>query len=322
MFEWVRRKVMAKTDGGAGPAGRVPARVDDVPGGIIKRAHSDERRASRGRRRSDSVGRGIDVPRVLIIEPDEDTRLLYAMLFEECGYTVYTATDEPSGLAIALHCLPDVVVTAIALPTISGFDILGHLHDDADAANIPVVVVTSYLHFNTPARGRAPGAILVLEKPSDPETLIGSVRELALVTPPERSLKRQLTRTLLALHKFGTQFKPDADAQQRVRALIDRLQVAVLALDEQGRYVAASPGASSLTGYSQRELLTMSIFDSLLEVDFSVHKRWQECLAVEQGNGTAMVRSGSGRNTKVQTAFLTICPGLHAAAIAPAPDAR
>ena len=101
--------------------------------------------------------------------------------------------------------------------------------------------------------------------------------------------------TLLTLRKFGTHFKPDADAQQRVRAIIDRLQVAVLALDEQGRYVAASPGASSLTGYSHGELLTMSIVDSPLEVDFSVHERWQRVSGDRTSNRTATVRDGSGR---------------------------
>ena len=83
------------------------------------------------------------------------------------------------------HLLPDVVVTEIDLPMMSGFDVLGHLHDHPNTANIPVVVVTSYLHFNTPVGGRAPGAILVLERPSDPETLLRSVGKLALDTPPE-----------------------------------------------------------------------------------------------------------------------------------------
>ena len=321
MFEWVSRRVMARRNG-AGPVGPESPGADDSQRRIMERRHID-RRATRGRRRLDSVGRGSETSRVLIIDPHEGTRLLYAMLFEEAGYTVYAAMDGPSGLAIAQHNLPDVVVMEIARPTTNGgFDILGQLRDNPVTANIPVVVVTSYLRFNTPARARASGAILVLEKPSDPETLIGSVRELTLVTPPERSLKRQLTRTLLTLRMFGKHLKPDADAQQRVRALIDRLQLAVLALDQQGRYVAASRGASSLTGYSRGELLKMSIFDSPLDVDLSAPKRWQEFLGSEQDSGTATVRNGSGRSTKVEAAFLTIVPGLHAAAIAPAPDAR
>ena len=132
-------------------------------------------------------------------------------------------------------------------------------------------------------------------------------------------MKRQLTRTLLTLRKLGTHFKPTADAQERVRALIDRLQVAVLALDEDGRPIAASPAASRLTGYSQGELLTMSIFDALLDAEVPVHDHWKEFLAGAPGNPTAIVRDGTGRSTRVQAAFLTIVPGLHAAAIAPAP---
>jgi PAS domain S-box-containing protein len=244
------------------------------------------------------------------------------MLSEEAGLAVYPAVDGPSGLAIAQHCLPDVVVADIDRPTNSGFDLLGRLHKDPVTANIPLVIVASDLHFDPPDHARAATTILAFEKATDPETLIGSVRELALVTPPERSLKRKLTRTLLTLRKLGTHFTPDADAQRRVRAVIDRLQVAVLALDEDGRSVAANSAASRLTGYSHAELLTMSIFDTLLDEDVSVHKHWQEFLAGEHGNPTAIVRDGTGRTTKVQAAFLTIFPGLHVAAIAPSPVPR
>jgi PAS domain S-box-containing protein len=139
------------------------------------------------------------------------------------------------------------------------------------------------------------------------------------MTPPERSVRRQLTRTLLALRKCAAQIKPDVDVQQRVRALIDRLQVAVLVLDEHGRYIAASPAVSELTGYAQHELLAMSIFDSQFDSDFLLQRdKWPNFGDAEQGGTTSTVRVGKRRMRSMKAAFLTIVPGLHAAAIAPA----
>jgi PAS domain S-box-containing protein len=146
--------------------------------------------------------------------------------------------------------------------------------------------------------------------------------ELASIAPPERSVRRQLTRTLLALRKCAAHMKPDVDVQQGVRALIDRLQVAVLALDEHGRYVAASAAASELTGYAQHELLAMSIFDSQLDSDFVFQRdEWPNFLEAEQEGMTAIVRLGKRPTRTMKAAFLTIVPGLHAAALAPVLDA-
>jgi PAS domain-containing protein len=70
-------------------------------------------------------------------------------------------------------------------------------------------------------------------------------------------VRRHLRRTLLTIPRVAAHATLDRDAQSHVRALVDRLQFAVLAIDERGRYLAASAGAPSLTGSSQSELLTM-----------------------------------------------------------------
>ncbi len=317
MFKWVHRSVNRR-DHDPQPDGRAAHRIDQLCGGTAERRHGG-RRVNAGRRELDRVAPRTEAQRVLIIAPNLDTRLLYAMLFEQTGYTVYAADEGPAGIAMAQHHLPDVVVVEGSVPTVTGFDTLGHLRATPLTANIPVVVVTSSLHFNTPGHARASGAILLLATSVEPDKLISSVAELVSMTPPERSVRRQLTRTLLALRKCAAQIKPDVDVQQRVRALIDRLQVAVLVLDEHGRYIAASPAVSELTGYAQHELLAMSIFDSQFDSDFLLQRdKWPNFVDAEQGGTTSTVRVGKRRMRRMKAAFLTIVPGLHAAAITPA----
>src|SRR5262245_32303987 len=107
MLEWVRSRILAKQDTGAGDVDHGTAAPENFCDEITELR--TDRRASRGRRWSDSVVSGdSESSRVLIIAPSEDTRLLYTMLFEEAGHTVYAAVDGPSGLAIAQHRLPDV----------------------------------------------------------------------------------------------------------------------------------------------------------------------------------------------------------------------
>ena len=155
---------------------------------------------------------------------------------------MYAADEGHAATAMAQHHLPDVVVAEGSAPAATVFDTLGQLRATPLTANISVVVIASSVQFDMPVH-TSPGDYSGTMKPVDPDKLISSVMELTSIAPPERSLRRQLTRTLLALRKCAAHMKPDVDVQQRVRALIDRLQVAVLALDEHGRYVAASAAA-------------------------------------------------------------------------------
>lgn len=267
------------------------------------------------RRRSEGIA-PVETPRVLLVEPDRDTRVLYASLFEEAGYAVYAMAEGIRAIDVARGRLPDVVVMDLAAPVTEGFEILRQWREDPLTSTIPIIVVTSLLQFDVPARTRALGAISVLERPMSPETILAEVDELIRATPRERLVVRQLRRSLLMLRELGKQVKPDERGQERIRSLIDRLQVAILALDTQGHYVAVSRGASTLTGYSRAELLGKSIYDEGLVLPPPVSERWQEFLTQQQAAAETIMRDSRGNSVSIQTEFATVLPGLHAAAFA------
>ena len=156
----------------------------------------------------------------------------------------------------------------------------------------------------------------MLTKPMSPETLLAEVDELMRATPRERLVVRRLRRTLLILRELGRRVKPEERGQERVRSLIDRLQIAILALDSQGRYVAVSRGASTLTGYSRAELLGTSIHHAGLVLAPTESEHWQELLTQQQAAAGTVIRDRSGNTVSVQTEFATVLPGLHVAAFA------
>lgn len=268
------------------------------------------------RRRSEGIAPVGETPRALLVEPDRDTRVLYASLFEEAGYAVYAMAEGIRAIDVARGRLPDVVVMDLAAPVTEGFEILRQWREDPLTSTIPIVVVTSLLQFDVPARTRASGAISVLERPMSPETILAEVDELIRATPRERLVVRQLRRSLLMLRELGKQVKPDERGQEHIRSLIDRLQVAILALDTQGHYVAVSRGASTLTGYSRAELLGKSIYDEGLVLPPPVSERWQEFLTQQQAAAETIMRDSRGNSVSIQTEFATVLPGLHAAAFA------
>jgi PAS domain-containing protein len=272
-----------------------------------------QRRSHWGRRREDGVSPVDETPRILLIEPNQETRLLYACLFEEAGYAVYALADCTGAIDAARGRLPDVVVMELDGPG-AGRDILRQWGEDPLISSIPIVVVASLLNFDVPSR--TPGQISVLGKSTGLECVLAEVDNLIRATPRERLVVRQLRRALLMLREVGQRVKPDEGAQERVRSLIDRLQVAILALDTEGHYVAVSRGASTLTGYARAELIGKSIFDTGLTLNPRVSAGWEEFLARKQCAAKTIMLDRSGNVVSIQTEFVTILPGLHVAAFA------
>jgi CheY-like chemotaxis protein len=274
------------------------------------------RRGRLGRRESDLVG--TSPPHVLVIEPHEDTRLLYVMLLTDAGWVAYGVSDGASGISAAEHRLPDVIVTEIAVPELDGFEILRRLSANPGTRHISMIAATGFVHFDVPRRAREAGFAEVLEKPLEPEALIQAVRQILLATPPDRRVRRQLRRSLLTLRKLGAHLQGESSAEERIRALIDRLQIAVLAFDDRGRYIAASAAVSSLTGYSRAHILSRSIFEApLVEPVPDMEQRWGDFLSARHCSALGTLKDAGGASLHLQAAFVTVLPGLHAAAIAP-----
>jgi len=231
-----------------------------------------ERRRQRGRRGADR--QSVSNPRVLLVEPREDTRELCTFLFEEAGYVVYHAANGVDALAVVNHRLPDLVVMDVAPSGRDGFAMLQALRADSATADIPAVIVADLLRYDAPERARESGATIVVAKPTAPVALLAAADELLKGTPVERFARRRIRRALRTLYTIGSRLNRDEDAMERIRTSIDRLQVAVLCIDGDGRCLAASTGAESLTGYTRQELLSMSIFDAAFGPNLPIAYDW------------------------------------------------
>ena len=255
---------------------------------------------------------------VLVIDPHEDTRALYSMMLADADCVVYGAADGPSGVLQAEYRLPDVILTELVVPQLDGFSIVHSLQANQLTAQIPVIAVTGLLHSGIADRARQAGFAAVLEKPVEPAALLHGVRAAVSSTPPDFRVRRRLRRSLLTLRKLGRHLAGDPSARERIRRLIDRLQVAVLAFDDNGQYVAASPAVSSLTGYSRTQILSRSIFQApLVNPPANLQQRWGDFLSAERCTASGAVKDADGATIELQAAFETVLPGLHAAAIAP-----
>jgi CheY-like chemotaxis protein len=83
------------------------------------------------------------IRRVLVIDDDEVSRYLVRRLLDDLPCVVSEAVDGTEGLRRALKEAPDAIFLDLAMPDISGEEVLERLRAEPVTAGIPVVVVTS-----------------------------------------------------------------------------------------------------------------------------------------------------------------------------------
>ena len=76
--------------------------------------------------------------RILLVDPDEDTRAMYREFFQLSGCEVVEAIDGREALAEALARPPALVIAEIRLPFIDGYALCEILRRDHATARIPI----------------------------------------------------------------------------------------------------------------------------------------------------------------------------------------
>src|SRR5258708_25207725 len=79
-------------------------------------------------------------PLALIVDDDEQLLRINARALIQGGYRVETAQDAEAGLAALRRTAFDVLVSYIAMPEMSGIDLVERLR--ADGTDLPVVLMT------------------------------------------------------------------------------------------------------------------------------------------------------------------------------------
>src|SRR4051812_23049574 len=103
--------------------------------------------------------------RVLVVEDDLLNRMFYCATLEGNGFQVAALEDGRAALETARQFAPDLVITDIQLPYVSGLKVIASLRADPALSKIPVLAVTAYVGKGEEARINRAGASAYLPKP-------------------------------------------------------------------------------------------------------------------------------------------------------------
>jgi len=81
---------------------------------------------------------------IMVVDDDEDIRKLLAIYLENYGYTVLTAGSGETGMKLARRMKPDLILLDVAIPDISGMELLKIIKSDRKLKKTPVIMLSNY----------------------------------------------------------------------------------------------------------------------------------------------------------------------------------
>jgi len=116
--------------------------------------------------------------KILIVEDNALNIKLFCDLLEAHGHEPEAVTDSRNALDAARGFSPDLVITDIQLPHVSGLDLIRMIRKDEQLAEVPIMAVTAYSARGDEERIRAAGAQAYVSKPISVVKFAQTVDEL------------------------------------------------------------------------------------------------------------------------------------------------
>jgi DNA-binding response OmpR family regulator len=116
--------------------------------------------------------------RLLVIEDDDDIRALFSATLRRAGYAPRLVSSGRQALDEADELVPDLVISDVSLPGLSGLDVCRALKAEPRTASTIVLLVSALSTEQDREAGLRAGADDYLTKPIRPAVLLERVRSL------------------------------------------------------------------------------------------------------------------------------------------------
>ncbi len=114
---------------------------------------------------------------ILVVEDQEDNRIILRDLLTSSGFEVIEALNGQEGVELAESENPDLILMDIQLPIMDGYEATRQIKGNPALAAIPIIAVTSYALSGDEAKAKAAGCDGYVTKPFRPRDLLAKVRE-------------------------------------------------------------------------------------------------------------------------------------------------
>ncbi len=114
---------------------------------------------------------------ILLVEDNEDNRIIYSTVLKHVGYEVTEAHDGHQAVDLARSVKPDLILMDISIPGMDGWEATRILRADPATASLPIVALTAHALPDDRERAAQMGFTAYLAKPVEPRAVVAEVEK-------------------------------------------------------------------------------------------------------------------------------------------------
>jgi CheY-like chemotaxis protein len=118
------------------------------------------------------------MPRILVVEDNEENRDSLTRRLERRGFEVLTATDGKAGVEKAKAEKPDLILMDMNMPEMDGWEATRQIKADPNLANVKVIALTAYAMGGDRERALEAGCTDYHAKPIEFPKLLAQIEQI------------------------------------------------------------------------------------------------------------------------------------------------
>jgi PAS domain S-box-containing protein len=162
--------------------------------------------------------------KILVVEDSATQALVLQHLLEERGYKVGVAASGSEAIESMSEARPDLIISDIVMPGMSGFELCNIIKQDPNRVSIPVILLTALSDPEDVIKGLSAKVDYYLTKPYDHDFLIKKIESIV-----ENGLRSNVTQSEVTcnLNLWGKQHTLEIDPEQALSLLASTYENAI-----------------------------------------------------------------------------------------------
>ncbi|MBM4137861.1 MAG: response regulator, partial [Nitrospira sp.] len=209
--------------------------------------------------------------KILIVEDNEDSRMILKRTLESNGYTIEEASNGVEALGLAKESPPDLIISDILMPEMDGFRLCYEVKHDEQLKKIPFVFYTAtYTDPKDERLALALGASRFIFKPAETEEFLNTIREVLeeykekRLPVPEKQLEEDIAIYRMyvdsLVRKLNEKVKDLQHSKEKYQTIVENIFDIIYTVTSEGIITFISPNIS-LWGYSPEEIIGHNLLE-------------------------------------------------------------
>lgn len=208
----------------------------------------------------------MSLPNLLIVDDTEENLVFLETIIGKLDVNLLRAHSGAAALELSRGLEIALALIDVRMPEMDGYELAVKLNENRTVDKVPVIFLTANLPDEVEvSKGYRAGAVDYISKPVSRFILNSKIKSFLELFNQKELIRRDaelLRKSADVLTRVNTVIKK---AEDKYRNYITHAPDGVFVTDEAGRYIEVNEAACLITGYSEDELLHMSIPDLLTD---------------------------------------------------------